>query len=150
MKARHALYLAILSSYVVACVDLSPVRYVPKDAVAKTHEDAGGADAAISDAAADNYIEECGTCLSSMCGTALDACNAVTKCSSMAKCMTETKCWNEKIVDFNNPPMCISSCSQQADITTQVDPALGPFISVLICAQGPTQCAPTCAPVFLP
>ena len=142
MKLRDAIFYAIASAWVAACLDLSPVKYVAKDAGTNPDEDAGPADAGTSDAG--NYVEECNACLAMMC-TTYDACNADAKCSVMNMCMTDTKCWNEPIVDFNNPPMCISACASKAGLVSQVDPALGPFTTLLICAQS-GECAPACAP----
>lgn len=149
MKLRDAVIYVVASMCLAACLDLSPVRYVAKDAGSGTDDDAGAADAAMSDAAPDNYVEECTGCLMTMCGMAAGTCFADAKCGSLATCMTETKCWNEKIVDFNNAPMCIMDCSAKAGIASQVDPALGMFIPMLVCSQQPSQCAAACAPVYL-
>lgn len=77
------------------------------------------------------------------------ACDANPRCTAYVNCMTETDCWRSPITDFMKVPACIANCAGQVGIMSQVDPANGLFLAVLVCAQkGPDAggCAPSCAP----
>lgn len=147
MKYRAAILLW-MTAPVCACVDLSPVRYVEMDAETNHDPDAGDDDSGAIDGSTGFDGEACDACRATSCAMAVQVCDANPKCGAYAACMTETNCWNERIIDFSNPPACLSDCGMVAGLMSQVDPAIGLFIGVLACAQN--QCAPVCAPAFLP
>lgn len=145
MKFRAAVLLCFAAVSVLSCVDLSPVRYVEMDAGGNNVPDSGDDDdSGAADASMGFDGEACDMCRATMCGAAVEMCAANEKCNAYAVCMTERNCWREHIVDFSNPPACLSECGAIAGITSQVDPAVGVFVGVLICAQN--QCAPACVP----
>ena len=150
MKLGESIAWLLIAGTISACLDLSPRRYVErggtKDAAVGNSPDAG--DDAATDAATGPSTEECQMCLATSCSGPLDTCNATPKCMPWAMCLSDTNCWGASVADINNVAQCLKDCAMQAGITSQIDPANGPLVSLLLCAQNPTACASTCAPAF--
>jgi hypothetical protein len=120
---------------VAACVDTSPVDYVPRDS--------GAADARTVDAA--GLIASCRQCVTAgTCNPSYDACAQDPKCGPFLSCMLVAYCLNFSMADLANAPACLGACRADAGIGDQADPSIGLFVPVLLCAQSASQCASEC------
>jgi hypothetical protein len=152
MKLSSPIAWFLTAASVCACLDLSPLRYVDpstqKDAAVNV-PDANDADASAVDAAADPLVDECRMCLATgPCSAESDACNADSKCAAFGACMSDTVCWGTSLADISMVASCITDCGNHAGLLSQVDPAIGLLLPLLLCAQGP-GCASSCAPLLV-
>ena len=53
---------------------------------------------------------------------------------------------NFKLGDLTSFPQCIYTCGAKVGLTSASDPAVRPYIPVIICAEDPTTCGDVCAP----
>jgi hypothetical protein len=123
-----------LSIALLGCLDFTPVTFSPSDA--------GVGDTSATMLAADVDAGACEPCVEGpSCSAELEACYANPKCMVMFQCGLEQGCYAagaaSKLVT------CLTICGEQAGLTGQNDPAVGPFLGLYECAT--TKCATSCA-----
>jgi hypothetical protein len=119
------------------CVDTSPVDFVA-DA---SHADADAGSAV--DAAA--LTAACQQCLDAgACQMEYAACEQSPKCGAFVNCLSAAYCLNYSLIDLTNFPACSVNCGAEAGISGQSDPSIGVFVPVILCAQNPAGCGPSC------
>jgi|HubBroStandDraft_1064217.scaffolds.fasta_scaffold99969_2 hypothetical protein len=123
-----------LSIALLGCLDFTPVTFSPIDAGV-------GDTSATMMLAADVDAGACEPCVQGPnCGTELDACYATPKCRVMFQCGLEQGCYAGAA---SNLVTCLTICGQQAGLTGQNDPAVGPFLGLYECAT--SKCATSCS-----
>jgi hypothetical protein len=123
-----------------ACVDTSPIDYhEPRPADAGSDGAASGVDPAL--------VAQCRACVTKgACSAAYAECGATPACEAFTGCLLDVYCMNFKLGDLSTLPQCLYTCGAKVGLTSASDPAVRPYIPVIICAEDPTTCGSVCAP----
>lgn len=129
------LFMPSLSIALVGCLDFTPVTFAPSDAGV-------GDTSATMMLAADVDAGVCEPCVEGpSCSAELAACNSTPKCTVMFECGLAQGCYAAGAA--SNLVTCLTICGQQAGLSGQDDPAVGPFLGLYECAT--TKCATSCS-----
>jgi hypothetical protein len=121
----------LATSALCSCLDFTPITVAPTEA--------GTDDAPIPSIVTDFDGGACEPCVEGpSCSAALATCDATPKCSAMFQCGLARGCYAQGA----NLVACLTVCGQQAGLSGQTDPAVGPFLGLYECAT--SKCSAAC------
>ena len=118
-------------SWLAACVDTSPLDYVPKDT------DSG---AVVADASIQSACSLCITDESGACAAQYQACEGDTKCAALAACGLDAGCFTVPVLQ--DRIQCFTPCLMQVGVLAGGDPALQLALELNACALA--SCSQIC------